>query len=88
MACERKSLGSHKPQVFSSLDLAGSGLLAFQGLSRGGCISCPRLGRARVNALNCPVRGAASNLRKQVERKLRYCKRRTDSPNTSQLLRS
>ena len=37
--------GSHsaltRPQVFSSLDLAGSGLLAFQGLSLAALISYP-----------------------------------------------
>jgi hypothetical protein len=39
-----------RPQVFSSLDLAGSGLLAFQGLSSAALVSFSglRLARARL----------------------------------------
>lgn len=35
MACEGLSDWPHRPQVFSTLVLAGTGVLAFQGLSRG-----------------------------------------------------
>ena len=35
MACGGRITGPTRPQVFSSLFLAGKGLLAFQGLSRG-----------------------------------------------------
>ena len=37
MACEGCDVVPQRPQVFSSLVLAGTGLLAFQGLACGDC---------------------------------------------------
>lgn len=41
MACGELSSGPTRPRIFSSLFLAGKGLLAFQGLSRGDGLLMP-----------------------------------------------
>ena len=61
MACGEQSRGPTRPQVFSSLFLAGKGLLAFQGLSRGdGLLNCRLSTRQGGSGRNGPCRPAGT----------------------------
>ena len=69
MACGEQSRGPTRPQVFSSLFLAGKGLLAFQGLSRGFDLLTPAhdspQGAQRPDMACRPGRPVKSTVRRQ-----------------------